>query len=231
MTKQVRVNDGCSGVRLPDGNTYSGPVDVTLTDDQFASIPLGAFFNEILTDLTGHVATVPSAPGGGGGVLLPIDAPTAVFSQTADQTLAADNGQFQQQYGPDFANLWTRSSNNDWLGVTPPQLAMDFKTGASNYIPYPFEDAAYDIQFYFSAQATNVADHGKVMPMMLAGASNKDTCLSQIDRNGQIIWAGTMSDCVYAGLGPTASSISFYIYGIQQDVMTLHDCYFTVVKR
>jgi hypothetical protein len=46
----VRVNSGWEQIALPDGRPYDGPVDVTLTDEEFSRI-VAAAFDEILTDL------------------------------------------------------------------------------------------------------------------------------------------------------------------------------------
>lgn len=51
MSHQVQVPAGKKGVVLPDHRSYDGPVTVTLTDAQYASIPSRVFTNGTLIDV------------------------------------------------------------------------------------------------------------------------------------------------------------------------------------
>ena len=51
MAHRVRVNEGTKKIALPNHEVYDGPVEVVLTDDEFAQLRQALFTSGKLTDL------------------------------------------------------------------------------------------------------------------------------------------------------------------------------------
>lgn len=127
MAHLIRVNAGQKNISLSNGKVYDGPVDVTLTDEQYDALRstlfpsiltnLGPVADIALSDLPPEVATdaevaaAVAAGGGGGGVVLGgIDIIEAYFQFSVSATMASSS--------PPITELWA-----DTVGNTLPSWA------------------------------------------------------------------------------------------------------------
>lgn len=213
MTKKVRVNEGHNHVRLPDGNTYDGPITVTLTDEQFGQIPLNAFFNEVLTDLTGHSAGVrpPSSGGdtGGEGRLRPSTTKIAIvqFDLGEGVTLPAGGTVFLDPTGASV------SSGADWWGIPGITLPLDLTVGAVGpTINYPEVDRSYEVWWQINL-TTVAANDGAMVGLFVEGNYVQERHWVPVSRlqGHSALFHGGFTDKVF--ISDTDANLGFGLYG------------------